>query len=103
MATHGRHWGTRAENDRTRQTNADNGRENFSVVMVNLFLAGSETTSNTLNFTLWYLCQHPHAQARLQAEVDRVIGPDRCPSMDDRADLPYMEAVCHEAQRIVGK
>ena len=68
--------------------------------MTNLFVAGSETTSNTINYTLWYLCNYPEVQRKIQEEVDTVIGRDTLPSYEDRSKLPYLEAVVHETQRI---
>ncbi|KAI0313704.1 cytochrome P450, partial [Amylostereum chailletii] len=42
---------------------------------------------------------HPAVQRRAQAKVDAVVGRDRLPTFDDRAALPYVEAVCREVLR----
>lgn len=42
---------------------------------------------------------HPEVQRRAQEEIDRVVGTDRLPAFDDRAGLPYVEAVVQEVYR----
>ena len=42
---------------------------------------------------------HPHAQKKAQDEIDRVIGSDRLPTFDDRASMPYVEALYREVLR----
>ena len=41
----------------------------------------------------------PEVQARAQAEIDAVVGPDRLPNFGDRESLPYVEALCKENYR----
>ena len=47
-------------------------------------MAGAETTSNTLGFCIMFLLKHPGVQQRAQAELDRVVGRGRDPSLQDR-------------------
>ena len=41
----------------------------------------------------------PEAQRKAQAELDAVVGRDRLPTWEDRANMPYLEAVIKEALR----
>ncbi|XP_067391508.1 cytochrome P450 2J2-like isoform X2 [Emydura macquarii macquarii] len=67
---------------------------------LDLFFAGTETTSTTIRWALLYMAIYPDVQERVQAEIDRVIGQSRQPGMDDRDNMPYTNAVIHEVQRI---
>ncbi|XP_038623224.1 cytochrome P450 2F3-like [Tachyglossus aculeatus] len=82
----------------------DNPKSHFneqtlSKTTVNLFFAGTETVSSTLRYGLRILLRHPEVEARIHAEIDEVIGPSRQPCMEDRARMPYTDAVIHEIQR----
>ncbi|XP_074524042.1 cytochrome P450 2J1-like isoform X2 [Halichoeres trimaculatus] len=74
--------------------------ENLVLCCLDLFLAGSETTSKTLQWGLVYLINNPHIQGKVHAEIDAVIGPTLQPSVADRPNLPYSDAVIHEIQRM---
>uniref|UniRef100_A0A3Q1CQM3 Cytochrome P450, family 2, subfamily X, polypeptide 9 n=1 Tax=Amphiprion ocellaris TaxID=80972 RepID=A0A3Q1CQM3_AMPOC len=67
---------------------------------LDLLFAGTDTTSNTLLTAFLYLMNHPHIQERCQQEIDQVLeGKDQA-CFDDRHQMPYMQAVIHESQRI---
>lgn len=51
---------------------------------MDMFMAGSETTSKSLGFGFMYLVREPDVQRRAQEEIDAVVGRDRLPTMEDR-------------------
>lgn len=50
------------------------------------------------SFTL-AMAVFPEVQKRAQAELDRVVGPDRLPEYDDLEHLPYIRAISMEVMR----
>ncbi|KAG2089751.1 cytochrome P450 [Suillus discolor] len=55
-------------------------------------------TSTLMAFTL-AMVLYPDVQKRAQAEIDSVIGRDRLPMFEDRASLPYIDAILRETFR----
>ncbi len=66
---------------------------------VTLFLAGHETTANALTWTWYLLSQHPEIEAKLHAEIDRVL-EGRTPTLADLRQLEYTEMVLKESMRL---
>ncbi|XP_032104598.1 cytochrome P450 2F1 [Sapajus apella] len=64
----------------------------------NLLFGGPETVGTTLCHAFLALMKYPKVQARVQ-EIDLVVGRARLPALEDRAAMPYTDAVIHEVQR----
>jgi cytochrome P450 len=64
-----------------------------------LFMAGHETTANSLTWTWYLLSQSPRVEAALSAELDAVLA-GRTPSFEDFPRLVYARAVFEEALRL---
>ena len=63
--------------------------------------AGSDTTSNTLNWAMLYMAQNPDVLKRVQRELDTQASTTgtKVRKMNDRRNTPYTEATLHEIQR----
>jgi cytochrome P450 len=64
-----------------------------------LYIAGHETTGNTLVWAYLMLSRHPEARRRMAEEITEVVG-DRLPTMDDYRSLKFTEAVVKETLRL---
>ena len=72
-------------------------------ITLDLFIAGTETTTTTLKWSLLYLVLSPDVQKKVQEELDAVLGQPTgsgVSKLSDRADLPYTEATIMEIQRM---
>ena len=56
----------------------------LTAIVGDVFFAGSETTSTTLNWAMLYLAMHPDIQKKFQAEIDHMVGKSRQVSLTDR-------------------
>ncbi|XP_031607454.2 cytochrome P450 2K4-like isoform X3 [Oreochromis aureus] len=80
-------------------TNSHFHDDNLLITVMNLFAAGTETTSTTLRWGLLLMAKYPKIQDEVQEELRRVIG-DRQVQVADRKNLPFTDAVIHETQRL---
>ncbi|XP_056396553.1 cytochrome P450 2B1-like [Hyla sarda] len=68
---------------------------------LDIFFAGQESVTSTLGYGLLILLKYPNITKKVQAEIVDVIGRTRRPCMEDRAKMPYTEAVIHEFMRFI--
>nr|XP_006813912.1 PREDICTED: cytochrome P450 2J6-like [Saccoglossus kowalevskii] len=76
--------------------------EQLKYLLLDFFLAGTETTATTLNWALLFMIRFPRVQDKVQEELDMLLGkdPNAVASMSDRRSLPYTSATLLEIQRI---
>ncbi|KAK4763229.1 hypothetical protein SAY86_008997 [Trapa natans] len=72
---------------------------NIKGLLLDLFIAGTDTSSSTIEWALAELMSDPALLGRAREELDRVIGPDRRLCESDLANLPYLRAICKEVFR----
>lgn len=68
--------------------------------LVDLFLAGTDTTSSTLEWALAELLHNPKTMARAQSELQKVMDKDMPIQESDIPRLPYLQAVVKETLRL---
>ncbi|MBI4228696.1 MAG: cytochrome P450 [Deltaproteobacteria bacterium] len=64
-----------------------------------LFLAGQESTSNSLVWTWYLISRYPDIEKRLHDELDSQLG-GRLPNVEDLIKLPYTRKVFSESLRL---
>lgn len=72
---------------------------NLVMTVTDIILGGIETITNTVSYGLLALMKHPEILAKVQEEIDNVIGENHTPTFKDRARMPYTKAVISEIQR----
>ncbi|XP_047467256.1 cytochrome P450 1B1-like [Mugil cephalus] len=61
--------------------------------------AGLDTVSTALHWIVLLLAKHTDIQTKLQELIDKVVGPNRLPSLEDRSSLTYLDAFIYETMR----
>ena len=73
--------------------------KNMQAVFLNIILGGLASSTSLMYSWINILLHHPSVYARLQQEVDSVIGFQRSPTLADRKLMPYTQAVMYETLR----
>ncbi|XP_070609863.1 cytochrome P450 2J5-like [Erythrolamprus reginae] len=80
-------------------SNSTYNEENLLCCLLELFIAGTNTTISSLNWAIVTLANHPEIQEKVHKEIEDVFGPSAPISYRDRKALPYTNAVIHEILR----
>ncbi|KAI6140943.1 cytochrome P450 [Pisolithus thermaeus] len=68
--------------------------------IMNILIAGRDTTASTLTFLVYMLSQHPDVLKRLRAEILSTVGSSGRPTSEDVEEMKYMRAVINETLRL---
>ncbi|KAF9527452.1 cytochrome P450 monooxygenase pc-2 [Crepidotus variabilis] len=68
--------------------------------IMNLLVAGRDTTSSTLSFVIYMLALNPPVLDRLRKEILQRVGLSRRPDYDDVKEMKYLRAVINETLRL---
>ncbi|KAJ7040944.1 cytochrome P450 [Mycena alexandri] len=91
--------GSYAEELVARQKELGMDREMMGYLPGVIIETGSETTTAYLQTLVLALVAYPEAQRKAQEEMDRVVGDDRMPTLDDLENMPYIRAMILETHR----
>ncbi|XP_043935449.1 cytochrome P450 2D20-like [Protopterus annectens] len=73
--------------------------EYLLIEMFDLFLAGTDTTTNTMRWALLLMVAYPNVQEKCYKEIESIANGKEFVSYDDRLRMPYTQAVIHETLR----
>lgn len=74
--------------------------ETIKSFLLDLFIAGTETNSLSVEWTMAELIRHPAVMSKVRAELQQVLGAKQYPDESDISRLPYLRAVLMESMRL---
>ncbi|GLJ32451.1 hypothetical protein SUGI_0652940 [Cryptomeria japonica] len=72
----------------------------MKALLLDLFTAGTDTSSSTVEWAITELIRHPHIMEKCQRELDSVVGRERKLNEGDLQNLSYLQAVVKETFRL---
>nr|ATO91437.1 putative cytochrome P450 [Fallopia multiflora] len=79
---------------------SDFGRFDILHFLLDLFAAGTDTTSSTVEWVMAELLHNPEKLKKAQAELDEVVGKHNSLEEAHSSQLPYLQAIVKETLRI---
>nr|AGI16386.1 flavonoid 3' hydroxylase [Ribes nigrum] len=72
----------------------------IKALLLNMFSAGTDTSSSTVEWAIAELIRHPKILSQAQQELDSVVGRDRLVTELDLPQLTYLQAIVKETFRL---
>ncbi|XP_052210399.1 geraniol 8-hydroxylase-like [Diospyros lotus] len=75
-------------------------RRNINILLSDLFIGGTDTTSTTIEWAMTELLRNPTIMAKAKTELALTIGSKRSIQEQDLPKLPYLDAIIKETMRL---
>lgn len=75
-------------------------RENLKAILLDMFVAGTDTTATAMDWTMAELIKAPRIMKKVQEEVRRVAGNKPMVEESDIDQMPYLRCVVKETLRL---
>ncbi|GLJ22379.1 hypothetical protein SUGI_0421240 [Cryptomeria japonica] len=75
--------------------------ENIKAIVFDIFVAGIETTSTSLDWAMSAILKNPGVAKKMQEEIDSVVGRERTVNERDISSLEYVQCVVKETLRLI--
>ncbi|KAJ9153099.1 hypothetical protein P3X46_026583 [Hevea brasiliensis] len=72
----------------------------MDILLKELFIGGTDTAANTLQWTMAEIINHPNVFRKLREEIESVVGTNRLVEDSDIPNLHYLQAVVKETLRL---
>ena len=83
-----------------KETGKDIGSiDDIQDLMLDVIFAGSSTTSSTIAWFILHMVVYPNVQEKIHEELDRVVGENVSPRLQDVKNMPYLQATVCEVMR----
>ncbi|KAM7494170.1 hypothetical protein LguiB_028779 [Lonicera macranthoides] len=86
--------------DYSKENEVDFSLKHVKILLVDLFLAGTETSSNTIEWAMAEMILQPNIMAKVRQEIIETVGAKGRIQEADILKLPYLQAVLKETMRL---
>ncbi|KAG9441588.1 hypothetical protein H6P81_017442 [Aristolochia fimbriata] len=86
-----------------RENGVELSRFELKTLFLDLFIAGSDTNSVTIEWVMTELLRNPESMAQARTELEEVMGERKEVEESDIAQLPYLQAIVKETLRLIAR
>ncbi|XP_058724144.1 geraniol 8-hydroxylase-like [Vicia villosa] len=80
--------------------NGDKYEDKIERLSVDLFVAGTDTVTSTVEWAMAELLHNPNVMSKAKSEINQLIGKGNLVQESDIANLPYLQAIVKETFRL---